>query len=125
MRLKLEIQIEIGPCKSLWQLAEAVERVEIWRLPISSERVTVQLDPLDGLGARVVEILVISVKSQSVADKIAGVLVETKLLVDLAHRRLVRVNVLPRLRVTLIEVLIDFLNSILNPKLFYDFDSSR
>jgi hypothetical protein len=58
------------------------------------------------------------VKSQSVADKIAGVLIETKLLVDLAHRRLVRVNVLPRLRVTLIEVLIDFLKFHIKPQTF-------
>lgn len=45
-----------SPCKALGQLPEAVERVQVWALAVPGQRLTVQLDAVDGLKTGLVQV---------------------------------------------------------------------
>merc|ERR1719234_258307 len=92
-------------CKALWQLAQPIEGVKVWRLSISCQRVTVELDSLQCLCARLFQVIVIPEQSQCVSHKVRGILIKPKFLVDLSHGGGLGVNILPGLGVLLAEVL--------------------
>lgn len=43
----LEAKIRFSPCKSLWQLSKAIEGIKVWAFPVPSQRLTVELNPVD------------------------------------------------------------------------------
>jgi hypothetical protein len=74
--------------ETLGQLAETVERVDIWRFSVACHRVDIQADTVncfDG-GATLVDIFVGGVQSHGVTDEITGIILEAKLVVNLLHR---------------------------------------
>jgi hypothetical protein len=46
----------ILPGKALWQLPQAVERVEVRTLAISGQRLTVEFDPIDSVDAGLIQV---------------------------------------------------------------------
>ena len=91
--------------ETLGQLAQAVKRVEVRRLSVPGQRVAVELDLLERRAAGNLEVGVIAMQRQRVADEVVGVLVQTELSVDLRHGRRVGIDVLPGLGVVLVKVL--------------------
>ncbi|KAI6751602.1 hypothetical protein HG531_006298 [Fusarium graminearum] len=80
--------------KTLGKLAEAVERVNVRRLSVSSNRVSVETDAIDSLGslARGGDVVVGEVESHGVADEVLGGCLEAELVVDILHCALVHVK---------------------------------
>lgn len=73
--------------EALGQLAETVERVDVRRFSVACHRVDIQADAVNGFdgGTVLVDIFVGGVQSHRVTDKIAGVILEAELVVDLLH----------------------------------------
>lgn len=73
--------------KALRQLAKAIERVDVRRLAVASDRVAVHADTLNGgrgLAAGCA-VFISEVKSHCVANKVLGASLEAKLVVDVVH----------------------------------------
>lgn len=73
--------------KALGKLAEAVERVDVWRLSVAGHGVDVETDTVDGLSADagLVDVFVGLVEGHRVADEVTGAVLETELVVDFLH----------------------------------------
>lgn len=96
------------PGEPLGQLAKAVQRIQIRALAVASQRVAVQLDALNQIGGRFVDVVVVQVQRQGVAGEVLRVLVQPELGVQLLGRHALRVDVLPRFRIVLLEVLHEY-----------------
>lgn len=96
------------PGEPLGQLAKAVQRIQVRALAVASQRVAVQLDALDQIGGRLVDVVVVQVQRQGVAGEVLSVLVQPELGVQLLGRHALRVDVLPRFRIVLLEVLHEY-----------------
>lgn len=73
--------------ETLRQFSKTVERVDVRRLSVSGNRVTVQADALDGLRSLsgVGDVVVGEVQSHGVANKVLGAGLKTELVVDVLH----------------------------------------
>lgn len=72
--------------KTLGELTQTVERVDVWRLAISSHGVDVQADAVDSLDhARLGDVVVRGIEGHRVANKVAGVILEAELVINLLH----------------------------------------
>lgn len=80
--------------ETLGKLAKTVERVDVRRLSVSSNRVTVQADSLDSLGslARGGDVVVGEVESHGVANKVLCGGLEAELVIDVLHGALVDIQ---------------------------------
>lgn len=87
--------------ETLGQLAEAVERVDVWGFSVACHRVDIQANAVNGFdgGAVLGDILVRGVQSHGVTDEIASVVLEAKLVVNLLHRASVDVQSWSRLAI--------------------------
>ena len=92
------------PGEALGQLPEPVQRVEVGRLAVPGQGLSVQLDPLHSLDTGLAAVTVISVESHGVTNKVARVLIKTKLFVDFVHGT-GGAEILPCLGIIHIEVL--------------------
>lgn len=73
--------------EALGQLAESVERVDVWGFAVPSNRVAVQADTLNGIGSDTGggHVCVVEVQGHGVADEVTGGLFEAELVVDIPH----------------------------------------
>lgn len=73
--------------EALGKFAETVERVDVRRLSVSCNTVSIQTNAFDGLGgaARCIEVGVGLVESHGVADEILRRRLQTKLVIDILH----------------------------------------
>lgn len=80
--------------ETLRKLAKTVERVDVRRLSVSSNRVTVQANALDSLGslAGCGDVIVGEVKSHGVANEVLCGCLEAELVVNIFHGALVHVQ---------------------------------
>lgn len=80
--------------EALRKLTETIERVDVWGLSVTSHRVHVQADAVNGLdsGAGLVDVSVGGVQGHGVADEIASVILKAELVVDLLHGAVVDVE---------------------------------
>lgn len=74
--------------KALRQLTKTIKRVDVWRFSVTGNRVSVELDPLNGFGRSSLfcNVRIRLVKSHGVPDKVARASLETKLVVNVLHR---------------------------------------
>jgi hypothetical protein len=80
--------------ETLGKLAKTVERVDVRRLSVSSNRVTVQADSLDGLGSLAGggDVVVGEVESHGVTNEVLCGGLEAELVIDILHGALVDVQ---------------------------------
>lgn len=73
--------------KALGELAETVERVDVRRLAVASDRVAVHANALNGVGSLAAgcSVFVSEVESHGMADEVLGASLEAKLVIHLAH----------------------------------------
>lgn len=73
--------------KALRQLTQTVKRVDVRRLAVASHGVDVEADAVDGLHGHtwLGDVFVRRVKGHGVANEVAGVVLQTKLVIDLLH----------------------------------------
>ena len=64
------------PCEALWDASESVDWVDEGRVSVSSVGVHVELDSIDGVKGGLIEVFVVGVESDGVADKVDGVRLE-------------------------------------------------
>lgn len=80
--------------ETLRKLAKTVERVDVRRLSVSGNRVTIKADSLDGLGslARGGNVVVGEVESHGVANEVLCGGLEAELVIDVLHGALVDIQ---------------------------------
>jgi hypothetical protein len=83
----------------LRKLTKTVERIDVRRLEVTSERFKVETDLVNGGTSRLLEVGIISVKSESMTDEIASVGIEAKMLKDGSHVDLLEIHTLMSLAV--------------------------
>lgn len=73
--------------EALWELAETVKWVDVWRFSVAGDGVTVEADTLDGLGcsAFLGDIVVGCVEGHGVANEVAGGCLKAELVEDILH----------------------------------------
>jgi hypothetical protein len=80
--------------ESLWKLSESITWVDERRSSsVLVEGVTVELDLADGFNSWALQVVIIGVESTGMSDEGLGVIIESKLLVELRHRLTVDIEV--------------------------------
>ena len=80
--------------EALRQLAQTVKRVNVRRFAVSRQGFVVELDPLDGLETRTIDVRVFRVQSHRVTHEILRGRLQLELVVDLGHGDYSGVNAL-------------------------------
>ena len=80
--------------KTLRQFAETIERVDVRRLSVTGNRVSVEANALDNLGSLSLgrHVVVGEIECHGMADKIPGSSLETEFVVDFLHNAVVHVK---------------------------------
>lgn len=73
--------------KALGELAKTVQRVDVRRLSVTGNRVTVEADALNGVGGLALggEVVIGEVEGHGVANEVLGASLKAELVVDLVH----------------------------------------
>jgi len=75
-----------APGECLRQLTQSIQRVDVWRLGISSERFDVEANPVKCGKSRLREVIVVDVKGKRVAYKVDGIGAKAESAEKLLHR---------------------------------------
>ena len=89
-----------NPCGS----SQAVQWVEVWALAISRQRLTVKLDPVYRLNARLVQVIVCTVEGEGMAREGYDLWAQAELSENVLHRRFLWVYALHGFGVVLVKL---------------------